>query len=84
MAAEDCRVPEGRRICHCLIFDCISRALLLDDEYPEELKAIIRGLRSAENREIPEGVLTLGEISSLGERFLEYLNLTTVVMALYE
>lgn len=84
MAAEDCRVPSGRSICHCLVSDCISRALLLGNEYPEELKAISRGARSADNREIPEGALTLGEISSLGERYLEYLNLTTVVMVLYE
>ncbi|MCD4774436.1 MAG: FIST C-terminal domain-containing protein [Candidatus Aegiribacteria sp.] len=84
MAAEDCRVPEGRRICHYLISDCISRALLLENDYPEELKAIIGGIQSADSEEIPEGVLTLGEISSLGERYLEYLNLTTVVMVLYE
>ncbi len=84
MAAEDCRIPSGRRICHCLISDCISRWLLLEDEYSDELKAINRGVQSADNGEIPEGVLTLGEISSLGERYLEYLNLTTVVMVLYE
>ena len=84
MAAEDCRGPSGRRICHCLVSDCISRALLLENEYPEELRAINRGVQSADNEEIPEGVLTLGEISSLGERYLEYLNLTTVVMVLYE
>ncbi len=81
MAAEDCRVPEGRRICHCLVADCISRALLLENEYPEELKAISRGLQPAD---VPEGALTLGEISSLGEQYLEYLNLTTVVMVMYE
>jgi hypothetical protein len=84
MAAEDCRAPEGRKIRHCLVFDCISRALLLANEYTDELKAIIRGIQSADNKEIPEGILTLGEISSLGERYLEYLNLTTVVMVLYE
>ena len=84
MAAEDCRVPSGRRICHCLISDCISRFLLLEDEYSDELKAINHVVQSADNGEIPEGVLTLGEISSLGERYLEYLNLTTVVMVLYE
>ncbi len=84
MAAEDCRVPPGRKICHCLVFDCVSRALLLENEYSEELKAISRGLQLADNGEIPEGALTLGEISSLGERYLEYLNLTTVVTVLYE
>ena len=84
MAAEDCRVPEDKKICHCLISDCVSRALLLANDYPEELKAIIRGIQPADNKAIPEGVLTLGEISSLGERYLEYLNLTTVIMALYE
>ena len=81
MAAEDCRVPEGRRISHCLVSDCISRALLLENEYPEELKAISRGIQPAG---VPEGALTLGEISSFGERYLEYLNLTTVVMVMYE
>ncbi|MCK4505107.1 MAG: FIST C-terminal domain-containing protein [Candidatus Aegiribacteria sp.] len=84
MAAEDCRAPSGRKICHCLVFDCISRALLLANEYSEELKAINRGVQHADNGEILEGALTLGEISSLGERYLEYLNLTTVVMVLYE
>lgn len=83
-AAEDCRIPENRRIRHCIVADCISRALLLEDEYSEELKAISRGILSTGSKEIPEGVLTLGEISSLGERYLEYLNLTTVVMVMYE
>ena len=81
MAAEDCRVPEGSRISHCLVADCISRALLLENEYPEELKAISRGIQPAD---VPEGALTLGEISSIGEQYLEYLNLTTVVMVMYE
>ncbi len=84
MAAEDCRIPEGRRISHCLVADCISRALLLENDYPEELKAISRGIQPADSEEIPEGVLTLGEISSFGERYLEYLNLTAVVTVLYE
>ncbi|MCK4506571.1 MAG: FIST C-terminal domain-containing protein, partial [Candidatus Aegiribacteria sp.] len=84
MAAEDCRVPSDRKICHCLVSDCISRALLLEDEYSEELKAIFRGVQPAGDKEVPEGALTLGEISSSGERYLEYLNLTTVVMVLYE
>lgn len=84
MAAEDCRIPEDRRICLCIVADCISRALLLESRFPEELKAISRGIQPACSDEIPEGILTLGEISSLGERYLEYLNLTTVVAVMYE
>lgn len=83
-AAEDCHIPEDRNVCYCLVSDCISRMLLLENDYSEELEAISRGIPSLINGDILEGALTLGEISSYGERYLEFLNLTTVVMVMYE
>lgn len=66
-----------------LIVDCISRVLFLEDDFDQELSAIQQGLQDHQLDLIPEGILTLGEISSYGEGFLEFLNKTIVVSSLY-
>lgn len=56
-----------------LTIDCISRALLLGDRLTDELGALrLPGLPQA-------GALTIGEIASSGDRFLEVHNKTTVL-----
>ena len=61
------------------IIDCISRILFLEENFEAELTTIIDTIRN----EFPDvsiaGALTLGEISSYGEGFLEFYNKTVVV-----
>jgi hypothetical protein len=73
--------PPGT-IAHCLLADCVSRAMFLGDRFPEELHAIEDALSAGAAR--PVGMLTLGEISSHGEGYLEFLNKTSVVAVVHE
>jgi hypothetical protein len=59
-----------------LVADCISRALFLGEDFTKELAAI---KEATGNQSISVGCLTLGEISSYGETFLEFFNKTIVV-----
>lgn len=63
---------------HPLIVDCISRALFLGENFSKELRTVTKALLS---RRLPKaiGVLSLGEISSYGEGFLEFFNKTIVL-----
>ncbi|MDI6782273.1 MAG: FIST C-terminal domain-containing protein [bacterium] len=70
---------------HCnLVVDCISRALFLGDDFFRELAAVKENLAVAGDQAIPAGMLTLGEIASYGETFLEFFNKTIVVGGCYE
>jgi len=82
-AADDClHTIEGKDAQAGLLFDCISRALFLKD-FPAELRVIKSGLSSALPRITLDGALTLGEISSYGSKYLEFLNKTVVLGVLY-
>ncbi|MEQ6122521.1 FIST C-terminal domain-containing protein [Reichenbachiella sp. MALMAid0571] len=68
---------------HAYISDCISRVLFLEDDYHLELEAIL-GKLYKNGKQIPlEGALTLGEISSFGDGYLQLFN-KTVVIGLFE
>ena len=64
------------------VVDCISRVLFLEDSYEKELGAIQDQLEGKLDTPL-EGVLTLGEISTFGEGFIEFFNKTIVVSAKY-
>ncbi|MDT0558975.1 FIST N-terminal domain-containing protein [Ichthyenterobacterium sp. W332] len=66
-----------------IIIDCISRILFLEDNFDKELTAITRTLQDNFPEVSIGGALTLGEISSYGEGFLEFYN-KTVVVGLFE
>jgi hypothetical protein len=66
---------------HCLVSDCVSRGMFLGDRLADELGAIADGLGAAGR---PVGMLTLGEISSQGEGYLEFFNKTSVVAVVHE
>lgn len=62
-----------------IIIDCISRILFLEDNFDQELNAITQTIHESFPELSIGGALTLGEISSYGEGFLEFYNKTTVV-----
>lgn len=62
-----------------LVFDCVSRALLLGEAIDEELRAIRDGL----GPDVPMmGCLAFGEIGGLGRAAPQFHNKTTVVVGL--
>jgi len=66
-----------------ILIDCISRILFLEDNFYKELTAITSTLEKSFDDISIGGALTLGEISSYGEGFLEFYN-KTVVVGLFE
>ncbi|MCK9419230.1 MAG: FIST C-terminal domain-containing protein [Nitrospirae bacterium] len=66
-----------------LVFDCISRSLFLKN-FSKELKLIQKRITSKLPGNSPVGALTLGEISSYGQKYLEFFNKTVVIGTLYE
>lgn len=78
-ATEDSLPAREVNIKDCLVADCISRVLFLEDKFSLELKEVKQALAKINQNLIPAGMLTLGEISSSGERYLEFFNKTIVV-----
>jgi len=66
-----------------IIIDCISRILFLEENFDKELNAITKTISDKFPDVVIGGALTLGEISSYGEGFLEFYN-KTVVIGLFE
>nr|WP_321248236.1 FIST N-terminal domain-containing protein [uncultured Psychroserpens sp.] len=66
-----------------IIIDCISRILFLEDNFEKELDAITKTISNAYPNISIGGALTLGEISSYGEGYLDFYN-KTVVVGLFE
>ncbi|APY08079.1 hypothetical protein BWZ20_07100 [Winogradskyella sp. J14-2] len=66
-----------------ILIDCISRILFLDKNFDKELSAVTGTLEESFNNVSIGGALTLGEISSYGEGFLEFYN-KTIVVGLFE
>lgn len=62
-----------------LLFDCISRTLFLEDDFTRELEVVKRELHKVSDASvIPCGALTLGEIASYGDGYIEFFNKTMV------
>ncbi len=74
IAADQAKQPAA-----AMVIDCISRVLFLDDNFEQEVKAVTKALQDNGVQPTMRGALTLGEISSFGEGFLEFFNKTTVV-----
>jgi len=87
-AARDALLDGGsapeRPLRHCLLADCVSRGLFLAERFEEELQEIAEGLRHEAGGCETVGMLTLGEISSHGEGYLEFFNKTSVVAVVHE
>ena len=81
-AAEECSDLDCRQLDSQVIFDCISRVLFLGEHFDEELATVNEKLKIAGFNELPFGALTLGEISSYGDGYLEFFNKTIVAGAI--
>jgi hypothetical protein len=72
-------MENSNNIRRAIVIDCISRVLFLEDDFKKELSEI----SSTVHKKYPDveitGALTLGEISSYGNGFLEFYNKTVVV-----
>ncbi|MBT8271768.1 MAG: FIST C-terminal domain-containing protein [Bacteroidia bacterium] len=81
-AAKDClmRCEQPKK---AIIIDCISRVLFLEESFDRELNQIVSTLRENFPDISIGGALTLGEISSFGNGYLEFYN-KTIVVSLFE
>jgi len=66
-----------------IVINCISRVLFLEGEFSKELEIINTTIQEKHPNISVSGALTLGEISSSGQGFLEFYN-KTVVVGLFE
>jgi hypothetical protein len=66
-----------------LIFDCISRALFLNQDFKNELSAVYQSFQKYAPGVKPEGALSIGEIALNGRGNLEFFNKTIVTGILY-
>ncbi|MBN7817690.1 FIST signal transduction protein [Algoriphagus pacificus] len=64
---------------HAYVSDCISRVLFLEEEYEKELLAISEQINSKDNPIPIEGALSIGEISSFGDGYLQLFNKTVII-----
>jgi hypothetical protein len=81
-AAREACPEDTSQVTHCLVADCVSRRTLLGSRFPEEIAAVAAGLGALGQACSPLGMLTLGEIASHGEGYLDYFNKTCVVASL--
>lgn len=79
VAASMARADAGAPLGGALVFDCVSRYLMLGDRLGEELGAC----RDALGADVPVlGCLTFGEVGAFGARMPQFHNKTMVVLAL--
>ena len=82
-AVDDCS-KQNKEAKHCLVMDCLSRSLVMAEDFERELAAVQQRLKEHGHHCIPEGAVTLGEISSYGDGYLESFNKTCVIGLLHE
>ncbi|MFA5203874.1 MAG: FIST C-terminal domain-containing protein [Lentisphaeria bacterium] len=82
-AAADCQLPRDATPRQSLVMDCISRRLFLNEAIADEMAAIQRQMQQAAPGLPLKGALTIGEIASYGEGYLEFFNKTVVTGLLY-
>ena len=83
-AGRDLRVHGAIRAHSSLVIDCISRTMFLGDEFERELATISEHIGSIDAALDVQGALTIGEISSQGDGFVDFLNKTIVAAVLYD
>jgi hypothetical protein len=83
-AVNDCFIEERKEFNHCFVIDCIGRSIFLGENFEKELGVIKDILENRDIQIIPEGVLSLGEIASMGKYMVEFLNKTVVIGLFHE
>lgn len=78
-AARDCMKRKRKEITYCLIADCVSRSIFLGNEFKKELEVVKNIIHPC----LPIGILSIGEIASHGDAYLEFFNKTIVVGAFH-
>ena len=78
-AARESMKRRKKEITFCLVADCVSRSLFLGDAFRQELKTV----QSIVQPSILYGILSIGEIGSKGESYLELFNKTIVIGAFH-
>ncbi len=81
-AANEC-LSKAQNPKNGIIIDCISRVLYLEDNFKTELENISNTIHEKYPELSMTGALTLGEISSYGNGYLEFYN-KTIVVGLFE
>jgi len=82
-AAQECKKLNIKDSTDILVADCLSRILILNQHFKDELNVINNVFQKEEPATI-EGILTLGEISLYGNEYLEFFNKTIVVGCYYD
>jgi hypothetical protein len=83
-AAEDCSPAPGTRLSGAMIVDCVSRTIFLAQRFEEELAAVNDRIAALDPDLALWGMLSLGEISSHGEGYVEFFNKTIVTAVFHE
>lgn len=63
------------------LVDCISRVIFLEEDFSKELEAAQQGLKLTDKSAL-EGILSLGEVASLGDGSLIFYNKTILITTL--
>jgi hypothetical protein len=79
-AARECR--SSHEVEAFFVSDCYSRALILDQDYEDELEAVAGELEKFSQAPV-QGVLAMGEICGDGHSSLEFYNKTFVISAIH-
>ena len=79
LAAQSSTCQNNHKLKFTLVVDCISRTLFLEDRFNEEINNINENFAQHGSSTVSVGALTLGEISSIGDGYLEFLNKTVVI-----
>jgi len=83
-AAAQQSVSYGGKFSSVLLVDCISRALFLESDFSLELEGVSSVLKENNCYLEIEGALSLGEISSAGQGYLEFFNKTILISLFHE
>ena len=67
----------------CLVFDCFSRAILLEDDISTELQNLHGTINKGDAGRPIEGAFALGEIASDGNRIPDFHN-KTIAAAVFD
>jgi len=86
-AKESCKEAmfvENHNPTHCLLIDCVTRVLFLEDDFNQEIKAASTQIKNKHKNLDVEGILSMGEIATFGNGRLELYNKTFLTSIFYD